>query len=175
MINPLIHHPSFYGLSPSSQVPVQPTRPVEPEPSRPARPALEMRPMIFHQRTLNVLLRSATNSAPQGKISLREILKKFAFEIDYEKFFQWCQSNALIPLLNLDEQEKKIVPANDAESAFIDQTHLDRCLDLLNDLKGGLISMTLLPSAGDASVAGKNRFIRSFDRPIFSFFRCEKA
>ena len=167
MINPLIHHPSFYGLSSSSQVPVQTTRPVEPEAPRPARPPLEIRPMIFHQRTLNVLFRSSPNqSVPQGKISLREILKKFAFEIDYETFFQWCQTNALIPLLELDEQERKIVPLNEAESVFIDQTHLDRCLDLLNDLKGGLISMTLLPSAAST---GKNQ-IRRFVLSRATFF-----
>lgn len=150
MINPLIHHPSFYGLSSSTQIPVQT-----------ARPSIEIRPMIFHQRTLNVVLRLTNSSNQQGKVSLREILKKFAFDIDYEKFYQWCQSNALIPLLTLDENEKKVVPTSETESIFIDQNHLDRCLDLLNDLKRGLISMTLFSS--EQSKTFRFRFRFQFD------------
>lgn len=158
MINPLIHHPSFYGLTSSTPLSLNPTRPMEQDsvPSlRPVRPSAEIRPMIFHHRTLHVILRSADDPVHQGKISLKEILKQYAFDIDYETFIHWCQSNGLIPLLQLDDVERKVLSRHDPESVYIYQGHLTRCLDLLNDLKRGLISMTLLPQTENGSLTGK--------------------
>ena len=40
----------------------------------------------------------------------REFLMKdsYSFDIDYEKFIQWSQTNLLLPLIKLDEEEKNI-------------------------------------------------------------------
>ncbi|CAF4343849.1 unnamed protein product, partial [Rotaria socialis] len=44
----------------------------------------------------------------------------------------------------LDDEEKKILNINN-DDYYVDYRHLDRCIELLNDLKRGTISMTLLP------------------------------
>ena len=56
------------------------------------------------------------------------------------------QTNLLLPLVKLDDEEKKILNINN-DDYYVDYRHLDRCIELLNDLKRGTISMTLLPSS----------------------------
>ena len=146
MINPLIHHPSFYGLTSSgAPLPLQQMRAV----SSPAKPSAvaEIKTVMFHQYSFNALVRSADLPVHRWKISLREICQRFSPSVDYQRFLQWCQTNSLVPLLQLDDDERKMFPTNDGQDFYIYHKHFDRCLDLLNDLQRGSISMTLLPSS----------------------------
>ena len=47
------------------------------------------------------------------KYQLKQIFKQFVFDINYDKFIQWCQTNLLLPLIKLDDEEKKILNDND--------------------------------------------------------------
>jgi hypothetical protein len=128
----MIHHPSFYGLTSLKQS--------------------ETKTIIFDNHLLNVIVKSSDTPINEWKISIKEIFQQFSFNIDYEKFIQWCQTNLLLPLIKLDDEEKKIIKINhDDDDYYIYQRHLDRCIALLNDLKRGSISMTLLPTSSTES------------------------
>ncbi|CAF5171092.1 unnamed protein product, partial [Rotaria sp. Silwood1] len=93
---------------------------------------------------------SSDTSVHDWKISVQEIFQKFSFNIDYQKFIQWCQTNLLLPLVKLDEDENQILKNNyddNDDNYYIYQRNLDRCVELLNDIKRGSISMTLLPAS----------------------------
>jgi hypothetical protein len=90
-------------------------------------------------------VKSSDQSNNDWKISIREIFEKYSFDIDYQKFIQWCQTNLLLPLIKLDDEESKMVQNIHHDEYFIYQRHLDRCVELLKDLQRGTISMTLLP------------------------------
>ena len=134
VVNPMIHHPSFYGLTSSLKQP-------------------EIKTISFDNHTLNAIVKSADIPVNEWKISIRKkSLQQFSFNIDYEKFIQWCQTNLLLPLIKLDEEEKKIIKNNHnhhPDDFYVYQRHLDRCIELLNDLKRDSISMTLLPSSNN--------------------------
>jgi len=136
----MIHHPSFYGLtSPKSVLSLK-----QPE----------IKSITFDNHSLNAIVKSSDLSNDDWKISIKEIFQKFSFDIDYQKFIQWCQTNLLLPLIKLDEEENKIIKNNhddDDEDYYIYQRYLDRCIALLNDLKRGSISMTLLPPSNNES------------------------
>ena len=117
----MIHHPSFYGLtSPKSILPVK-----QPE----------TKAIIFDKHSLNAIVKSADIPINDWKISIKEIFQQFSFNIDYHKFIQWCQTNLLLPLIKLDDDENKIVKNNHPDDYYVYQRHLDRCIALLNDLQ----------------------------------------
>jgi hypothetical protein len=133
----MIHHPSFYGLtSPKSVLSVK-------------QPEIKL--IKFDNHSLNAIVKSSDISINDWKISIKEIFQEFSFNIDYEKFIQWCQTNLLLPLIKLDDEENKIIKNNYDDDYYIYQRHLDRCIALLNDLKRGSISMTLLPPSNNES------------------------
>ncbi|CAF4360800.1 unnamed protein product, partial [Rotaria sp. Silwood2] len=137
VVNPMIHHPSFYGLTaPKTVLSVQ--KPVK-------QP--DIKTIIYDNRVLNAIIKSSDTSINDWKISLQEIFQKFSFNIDYQKFIQWCQTNLLLPLVKLDEDENQIIKNNhnDDDNYYVYQRNLNRCIELLNDIKHGSISMTLLP------------------------------
>jgi len=137
VVNPMIHHPSFYGLtSPKSVLSVK-------------QPEIKL--IKFDNHSLNAIVKSSDISINDWKISIKEIFQEFSFNIDYEKFIQWCQTNLLLPLIKLDDEENKIIKNNYDDDYYIYQRHLDRCIALLNDLKRGSISMTLLPPSNNES------------------------
>lgn len=132
----MIHHPSFYGL-PSSKA-VLPLQKPQKQP--------ETRTIIYDKHVLNAILKSSDTPIHDWKISMEEIFQKFEFDIDYDKFIQWCQVNLLLPLIKLDEEEIQFIKnGSHKEEFYVYQHNLDRCIELLNDLKRGSISMTLLP------------------------------
>jgi hypothetical protein len=114
-----------------------------------------MKTIIFDNRSLNAIVKSSDISINDWKISIKDIFQKFSFNIDYDIFIQWCQTNLLLPLIKLDEEENKIIKNNhdddDDEDYYIYQRYLDRCIALLNDLKRGSINMTLLPPSNNES------------------------
>ncbi|CAF3379261.1 unnamed protein product [Rotaria sp. Silwood1] len=76
----------------------------------------------------------------------------------------WVQiNNVFVPYIvklklresELDDEEKKFLNNNNNnnndDDYYVDYRHLDRCIELLNDLKRGTISMTLLPSSNTES------------------------
>jgi len=138
VVNPMIHHPSFYGLASPKPVPTVKQQP-------------EMKTIIFDNRSLNAIVKSSDISINDWKISIKDIFQKFSFNIDYDIFIQWCQTNLLLPLIKLDEEENKIIKINHEDDYYIYQRHLDRCIALLNDLKRGSINMTLLPPSNNES------------------------
>lgn len=146
VVNPMIHHPSFYGLPSVKTTPLFPM----------------IKTIVFNNQTLNSIVKSAEQSMSDWKISLKEIFNKFSFDIDYERFILWCQNNLLVPLIRLDNDESKLRKINSDDEYFVYQQHLDRCIALLNDLKRGTISMTLVPITQDMHAnkmpcAGKKR------------------
>jgi hypothetical protein len=134
----MIHHPSFYGLT-------------SPKPISSSLKQPEIKTISFDNHSLNAIVKSSDQSSNDWKISIKEIFEQFSFDIDYEKFIQWCQTNLLLPLIKLDEEENKIIKDNHEDDYYIYQRHLDRCIALLNDLKRGSISMTLLPPSNNES------------------------
>ncbi|CAM4888033.1 unnamed protein product [Rotaria socialis] len=178
VVNPLIHHPSFYGLpsmiSPIKQPSLQATttttttttsipalsssysnsvvvNPLLLPPNNNLELATKLssrKPQIktlkYDNCLLNVILKSSDQPMNDSKISIRHIFQQFLFNINYGRFIQWCQTNLLLPLVKLDDEEKKILNINN-DDYYVDYRHLDRCIELLNDLKRGTISMTLLP------------------------------
>ena len=138
----MIHHPSFYGLTTSR--PVISPRKLAKQP--------EIKTIIFDDHVLKTVIKSSDTSMNNWKISVKEIFREFSFNIDYQKFVQWCQNNSLLSLVKLDEEETRIMNSynNDDDNVndyYVDRNNLDRCMELLNDLKRGSISMTLLPSS----------------------------
>ncbi|CAF4715282.1 unnamed protein product [Rotaria sp. Silwood1] len=140
VVNPMIHHPSFYGLTtPKTGLSVQ--KPIK-------QP--DIKTIIYDNHVLNAIIKSSDTSVHDWKISVQEIFQKFSFNIDYQKFIQWCQTNLLLPLVKLDEDENQILKNNyddNDDNYYIYQRNLDRCVELLNDIKRGSISMTLLPAS----------------------------
>jgi hypothetical protein len=130
----MIHHPSFYGLT--SPKPVFSS----------SIKHSEIKSISFDKYSFNAIVKSSNQSSNDWKISMKEIFEKFSFDIDYQKFIQWCQTNLLLPLIKLDEEESKIVQNIQQDEYFIYQQHLDRCVELLKDLQRGTISMILLSS-----------------------------
>ncbi|CAF3384409.1 unnamed protein product [Rotaria sp. Silwood1] len=181
VVNPLIHHPSFYGLSSTISPIKQATTTTAPLPALPAsssnsvvvNPLLlpstndlesttkksskqtQMKTIKYDNRLLNVIIKSSDQSINDSKISIKHIFEQFLFNINYDKFIQWCQTNLLLPLIKLDDEEKKFLNNNNNnnnnDDYYVDYRHLDRCIELLNDLKRGTISMTLLPSSNTES------------------------
>jgi hypothetical protein len=147
----MIHHPSFYGL-PSPNSPLLPQKSVK-------QP--EIKTILFDNHSLHAVVSSFDVPVADWKISMKEIFKQFSFDIDYQKFIQWCQINSLVPLIRLDEEENKIVNHNYDDDFYVYQRHLERCIALLNDLKRGLISMTLLPSENNESQQQHQQIVRS--------------
>ncbi|CAF1197385.1 unnamed protein product [Rotaria magnacalcarata] len=138
VVNPMIHHPSFYGL-------ITP-KPVLSVPKIVKQP--EIKTVIYENRVLNAIVKSSDISVADWKISLKEIFQKFSIHIDYQKFIQWCQANLLLPLIKMDEQEHQIIKNTQNDDAYyVYQRNLDRCVELLNDITRGSISMTLLSTA----------------------------
>ncbi|UJR10387.1 hypothetical protein I4U23_014592 [Adineta vaga] len=138
VVNPMIHHPSFYNYSSSKQ-----TQSIK-------QPEVKT---IFHDRhSLNAIVKSVDTPVNDWKILIKNIFRQFSFDIDYHKFIQWCQTNLLLPLVKLDDEEKKVLKHHSDyvegdDDDFIYQRHLERCIALLNDLKHGSINMTLLPTS----------------------------
>jgi hypothetical protein len=172
VVNPLIHHPSFYGLSSSTSPIKQPTS----SPQQPSIPSssnsVVINPLLlpsttnpelsikkcqikiikYDNHSLNAIIKSSDQSINDSKISIKKIFEEFLFDINYEKFIQWCQINLLLPLIKLDEEEKQILnDNNNNDDYYVYYRHLNRCIELLNDLKRGTISMTLLPPSNDES------------------------
>jgi hypothetical protein len=174
VVNPLIHHPSFYGL-PSSTSPIkQPPPPPPPPPLIPSssnsvfvNPLLlpsttnspelltkksQIKVIKYDNRSLNAIIKSSDQSINDSKISIKQIFEEFLFDINYEKFIQWCQINLLLPLIKLDDEEKQILNDNSInDDYYVYYRHLNRCIELLNDLKRGTISMTLLPPSSTSN------------------------
>lgn len=168
VVNPLIHHPSFYGLS-SSNAPIkQATPPTLPSSSSNSvvvnplllpsstNPELPMKKSLiktvkYGNHSLDALMKSADQSINNSKISIKQIFAEFSFDINYEKFIQWCQNNLLLPLIKLDNEEKQIHKdyQQNEDDYYVYYRHLNRCIELLNDLKRGTISMTLLPATNN--------------------------
>lgn len=181
VVNPLIHHPSFYGLTPSSSKSTPPPPPSQPATvaaaiSSPILPnphaglstfsAIKPNPIktiIYDHQSLNAIVKSADLPLKEWKISIRQIFDKFLFEIDYERFVQWCSINSLLPLVKLDDEEKRLVSHHDTDAAdvYVYQRHLERCVCLLNDLKRGTISMTLLPPSPNDVPSGTSNSVKS--------------
>jgi hypothetical protein len=128
----MIHHPSFYGLT-------------SPKPVFSSVKQPEIKLINVDKYSLNAIVKSSDLSTNDWKVSIKEIFQKFSFDIDYQKFIQWCQTNLLLPLIKLDDEDNKIVQNIQLDDYFIYQRHLDRCIELLKDLQRGTISMTLLP------------------------------
>ena len=167
VVNPLIHHPSFYGLSPSSTpstTTTTTTAAATPTKSSSMSSSVIVNPLLlpssstkshwktikYENHSLNAFMKSTNQSLNESKISLKDIFLEFAFEIDYDKFIQWCQMNSLLTLNRFDNEEKQILGEKYShEDIFIYYRHLNRCIELLNDLKRGTISMTLLPQSID--------------------------
>lgn len=170
VVNPMIHHPSFYGLT-SSNNPVLTTMKCQ----------AEIKVINFNNCLLNAIVKSSDLPKKDWKISLREIFRQFSFEIDYQKFQQWSQANLLLPLSKLDDEEKRSlsVSHHHDEEYYVLHQHLDRCLALLNDLQRGTISMTLLPTNNSESstmnsispLAGRNRCVWKINRSTSRDFR----
>jgi hypothetical protein len=184
VVNPLIHHPSFYGLSSSTSPLKQPAPTSIPSSSNAVvvNPLLsikksQIKTIKYDNHTLNAINKTVDQSINDSKISIKEIFQEFLFDINYEKFIQWCQNNLLLPLIKLDDEEKQIVN-NDNEDYYVYYRHLNRCIELLNDLKRGTISMTLLPPTNNetgpirSQLAGKHISFRSFIDIYVPFFRC---
>ncbi|CAF2528327.1 unnamed protein product [Rotaria sp. Silwood2] len=181
VVNPLIHHPSFYGLSStispikqttatttttalptssSNSVVVNPlllssTNDLESTTKKSSKPT-QIKTIKYDNHLLNVILKTSDQSINDSKISIKHIFEQFSFNINYDKFIQWCQTNLLLPLIKLDDEEKKILNNNNnnnnyTDDYYVDYRHLDRCIELLNDLRRGTISMTLLPSSNNES------------------------
>jgi hypothetical protein len=204
VVNPLIHHPSFYGL-PATAMPMKstatsssistlvPHASISSQPSSMSSNSVVINPlllssnnvninahnnnnnnhdnndtvldlktktltkqpqikMINHEhRTLNAVVKSSDLSNNDWKISIKHIFEQFAFNIDYQKFIQWCQTNSLLPLVRLDDDEKQLYMNGNNDEHYVCQRHLERCIALLNDLKRGTISMTLLPAVSNDS------------------------
>jgi hypothetical protein len=178
VVNPLIHHPSFYGLS-SSTSPIKQTVPPPPPPLQPSVPSssnsVVVNPLLlpsttnpselstkkssiktikYDNHSLNAIIKSSDQTINDSKISIKQIFKQFLFDINYEKFIQWCQINLLLPLIKLDDEEKQILNDNNNnnnDDYYVYYRHLNRFIELLNDLKRGTISMTLLPPSNNES------------------------
>jgi hypothetical protein len=196
VVNPLIHHPSFYGLSSSTSSTTKPTAPSSPNSSsvvvnplllpssnnpelatKKCTKQAQIKTIKYDNHTLNAIVKSPDVSTNDWKISIQHIFEQFSFDIDYQKFIQWCKINLLLPLIKLDDEEKQIINDNN-DNYYVYQRHLDRCIALLNDLKRGTISMTLLfpsnsesqqlPTATKLQLAGnfylqKKPFLRIID------------
>jgi hypothetical protein len=161
VVNPLIHHPSFYGLPSSNSTVKQTAPPLVSSPSNSVvvNPLLlpssdistknsSIKVVKYDNHSLNALIKSSNQSLNDSKISIKQIFDEFSFDINYEKFIQWCQNNLLLPLIKLDDEDKQILnDPNHSEDIYIYYRHLNRCIELLNDLKRGTISMTLLPTS----------------------------
>ena len=171
----MIHHPSFYGLTaPNLLLP-------------PVKQQGEIKVINFNNRLLNAIVKSSDVPKNDWKISIREIFQQFSFDIDYQKFIQWTQTNLLLPpLLKLDDEEKKLISnhSHDDEDSYIHQRHLERCFALLNDLRRGTISMTLLPATinpdsrqvnSKSPLAGTNLNSREMSEESDANFRSEKT
>ena len=189
VVNPLIHHPSFYGF-PSSTSPIKPA--ATPASSSSAslststlsnsvvvNPRLlpssnafdfatkvsakqaQMKTIKYDHHTLNAFVKSPEISTKDWKISIKHIFEQFAFAIDYPKFIQWCQTNLLLPLIKLDDEERKISTCDNEDDYYVYQRHLDRCIALLNDLKRGTISMTLLPPSDQEMQPSPSSVVKS--------------
>jgi hypothetical protein len=195
VVNPLIHHPSFYGL-PASNSPVKPTAPVPPltSVSSPSN-SVVVNPLLlpsstnselatkksliktikYDNHSLNILMKSSNQSMNDSKISIKQIFDEFLFDINYEKFIQWCQNNLLLPLIKLDDEEKQILnDQNHNDDYYVYYRHLNRCIELLNDLKRGTISMTLLPSSNNEIGPIKSQLAGNLDFLPFCFLSNNK-
>ncbi|CAF3490851.1 unnamed protein product [Adineta steineri] len=153
VVNPLIHHPSFYGLSSSSPIKQPSLLPPPPPPAEFAtknfaKPS-QIKTIKYDNHLLNSVVKSSDLPMNDWKISIKHIFKQFLFDINYEKFIQWCQTNLLLPLIKLDDEEKKILNEITNDDYYVHYRHLERCIALLNDLKRGTISMTLLPPSNN--------------------------
>ncbi|CAF0872278.1 unnamed protein product [Rotaria sordida] len=144
VVNPMIHHPSFYGLTTP-----KPALSIQKSVQQP-----DIKTIIYDNHVLNAIVKSSDISINDWKISVQEIFQKFSFNIDYQKFIQWCQTNLLLPLIKLDEDENQIIKNNqdDDNDYYVYKRNLDRCIELLNDIKRGSISMTLLPSSSNNEI-----------------------
>ena len=144
VVNPLIHHPSFYGLSSINSSTLNQSQLI-------TKPISIQTIKHNNNHTLNAIVKSSIHDS---KISIKHIFERFSFNINYERFIQWCQTNSLLSLVKLDQQEISIINENNnvnENDYYIYYRHLDRCIELLNDLKRGIISMTLLPSSNNES------------------------
>ena len=165
VVNPLIHHPSFYGL-PSSTSPLRQTSSSSSTNAVVVNPLLSsssssksksslketlIKTIKYGNHIFNALIKSADQSIDTSKILIRQIFNAYSLEIDYDKFIQWCQTNLLLPLTKLDEEEKRIsqIDQDQIEDYYVQYRHLNRCIELLHDLQRGTISMTLLPSVNN--------------------------
>jgi hypothetical protein len=206
VVNPLIHHPSFYGLtSPIKQPSPLPPPPPPSIPSSPSSNSVVVNPLLlttpelpikkppkqpqlktikYDNHSLNAILKSPDLSINDSKISIKHIFEEYLFDINYEKFIQWCQTNLLLPLIKLDDEEKQILNDNH-DDYYVYYRHLERCIALLNDLKRGTISMTLLPSSNNelqsqtglikSQLAGKLFLFILINITNVRVFRCEKT
>jgi len=105
----------------------------------------------YDNHSLNAIIKSSDQTINDSKISIKQIFEQFLFDINYEKFIQGCQMNLLLPLIKLDDEEKQILNDNNNDDYYVYYRHLNRCIELLNDLKRGTISMTLLPPSNNES------------------------
>ncbi len=177
VVNPLIHHPSFYGLPSSTQslkqTPPPPSSSVPSSSSSVVVNPLLLPPTATHSEisskqfpvktiqydnhSLHAILKSTDQSINSSKISIKEIFDVFSFEINYDKFIQWCQNNLLLLLIKLDDEEKQLLNETHIDDYYVYHRHLDRCIELLNDLKRGTISMTLLPPTNNDTGSTKSQ------------------
>ncbi len=120
-------------------------------------------------------MKSSNQSMNDSKISIKQIFDEFLFDINYEKFIQWCQNNLLLPLIKLDDEEKQILnDQNHNDDYYVYYRHLNRCIELLNDLKRGTISMTLLPSSNNEIGPIKSQLAGNLDFLPFCFLSNNK-
>lgn len=168
VVNPLIHHPLFYGLQPplppppsSATTTTTTASPAKSSTTVPTSNSVVVNPLLlpsdlstkksywktvkYDNHSFNAFVKSLDQSINESKIPLTDIFQEFTFEIDYDKFIQWCQINSLLPLNRFDDEEKRILNEKYSnDDVFVYYQHLNRCIELLNDLKRGTISMTLL-------------------------------
>lgn len=168
VVNPLIHHPSFYGL-PSSTSPLRQTssqsstngvvvNPLLSSSSSKSKSSVKetlIKTIKYGNYTFHALIKSVDQSIDTSKISIKQIFTVYTLQIDYDKFIQWCQTNLLLPLMKLDDEEKQIAQ-DQTDDYYVQYRHLNRCIELLHDLQRGTISMTLLPSGNND--AGQMKF-----------------
>ncbi|CAF1088225.1 unnamed protein product [Adineta ricciae] len=141
VVNPMIHHPSFYGYSSS-----------KPTPS--IKQQVEIKTIYYEHYSLSAIVKSVDTPVNDWKISIRNILQQFSVDIDYHKFVQLVQANSLLRLTKLDEDERRFMKAHsimngESEDYYIFQQHLERCIALLNDLKHGSIDITCSSSSNN--------------------------
>lgn len=123
----------------------------------------------YAHHSFKALIKSVDQSIDSSKISLKDIFSAYAFDIDYEKFIQWCQTNLLVPLTKLDDEEKQIhrISQDQFDDSYVLHRHLNRCIELLNDLQRGTISMTLLPPTNNETQQMKAQLAGKLIRVLF--------